>query len=163
MKHLKFFALAALTLTLALTGCKKDKANSFNPKSEDDFTGTVWSGTATLTTTETNAETGLPEEVPYALLNIKVNFKADKQWEADSRGAAPKSRDYSVYDSRLSGTFTFDAEKKELQLSVEKVEANFSAPTPFTVSATLSGNKITLPAIKALQLPETVFTKDMKE
>ena len=160
MKHLKFFALAALTLTIALTGCKKDNAKSFNPQSEDDFIGTVWNGSATLSTTETNAETGLPEEVPYAALNIKVNFKAGKAWEADSKAAPPKGMDYSVYDSRLSGTFTFDAEKKELQLSVEKVEANFSAPTPFTIPATLSGNKITLSASEDLQIPETVFTKE---
>ncbi|MBR6054695.1 MAG: hypothetical protein IKP46_05090 [Bacteroidales bacterium] len=160
MKQLKFLALAALTLTLALTGCKKDKTKSFNPKNEEDFIGTVWDGSATLTTTETDTETGDPVEVPYAVLNIKVNFKAGKAWEADSKAAPPKGMDYSVYDSRLSGTFTFDAENKELKLTVQKVEASFTVPTPFTITATLSGNKITLPAIKALQLPETVFTKE---
>lgn len=160
MKRLIFPAIAAITIVLTLSGCKKDKSNSFNPKSEDDFIGTVWNGTATLTRTETNAETGLPEEYPYADLNIKVTFKAGKAWEADSKASAPKVMDYSFYDSRMSGTFTFDAENKKLELSVEKVEANFSAPTPFTMPATLSGNKITLPAVEALQLPETVFTKE---
>ena len=160
MKQLKFFALAALTLTLALTGCKKDNGKSFNPKSEDDFTGTAWNGTATLTTTETNDETGLPEEVPYALLNIKVNFKADKQWEADSRGAAPKGRDYSSLDKQLSGSFTFDAKSKKLQLSVEQITPKFPVSLPVTLPATLSGNKITLLASEDLQIPETVFTKE---
>ena len=160
MKQLKFLALAALALTLALTGCKKDKTKSFNPKNEDDFIGTVWNGSATLTTTEPAPDDGDPVVVPYAVLNIKVNFKAGKAWEADSKGVAPKGLDYSSYDSHLSGTFTFDAESKKLQLIVQEIEANFSAPTPFPISATLSGNKITLPAIKALQLPETVFTKE---
>lgn len=131
MKSIKFFALAALALTLGLAGCKKGEADN-----SSRYFGTIWKGEIQY---DIDDDYYGKNEFRYEFFEGKkvtaeaASYKITKAWSAEP-----------VAQTKASGSFSATGDKIKVVLETPIVGYESSDNFPVIFEGTVTDDKMTL-------------------
>ena len=124
MKQLILPAIAAIAIVLTIAGCKKKNnfENAFYPSHNEDFYGTVWSGTANGSETDGDVTTNYTQ-------TLRIEFFKGDTFTIDLNN---ETRVKTV-PIQFTGTFWFEKDDKKMHFYVTSISPEvFNYPVDFT-------------------------------